>query len=201
MKDYILTYWRSGNPEVIGYLDFDFVRCLDSKRSTSDYVFVLTRRAILQKNIKQTLVATSIIEAKFITYYETFNHTIQLWNLVTGLWIINGINGPLKINCENKVTELYSKNNCSSLKSKHIDVKFLIVKERVHNGQVAIEYISIDSILADTLTKSLSFKVIYQHVLNIRALPLDEVLIQYEFVFDLMFCVNRHMYTLVHYTY
>ena len=40
-KDYMLTYWRSDLLEIVGYSDFDFARCLDSRRSTSGYIFML----------------------------------------------------------------------------------------------------------------------------------------------------------------
>ena len=52
-------------------------------------------------------------------------------NFITGLRIVDGIERPLRIKCDNKAAELYSKNNKSSSKSKHIDLKFLVVKERV----------------------------------------------------------------------
>nr|CAN71585.1 hypothetical protein VITISV_009567 [Vitis vinifera] len=56
---------------------------------------------------------------------------IWLQNFITQLRIADGIKKPLRINCDNKAAELYSKNNRSSSKSKHIDIKFLVVKKRV----------------------------------------------------------------------
>ncbi|RVW98913.1 Retrovirus-related Pol polyprotein from transposon TNT 1-94 [Vitis vinifera] len=40
-KDYMLTYRRSSHLEIVGYSDSDFVGCLDSRRSTSGYIFML----------------------------------------------------------------------------------------------------------------------------------------------------------------
>jgi hypothetical protein len=40
-KSLILTYERSDSLEIVGYLDSDFVGCLDTDRSTSGYVFKL----------------------------------------------------------------------------------------------------------------------------------------------------------------
>ncbi|RVW14112.1 hypothetical protein CK203_099174 [Vitis vinifera] len=78
-------------------------------------------------------------------YYETSNHGIWLWNFITELHIVDGIEKPLRINYDNKAAELYSKNNRSSSKSKHIDFKFLVVKEKVQSLQVSIEHISTNS--------------------------------------------------------
>ena len=60
--------------------------------------------------------------------------------------------------------ELYSKNNRSLSKSKHIDIKFLVVKEIVQSLQVSIEHISTNSIIADPPTKGLPLKVYHEHV-------------------------------------
>ena len=40
-KDYMLTYRRSIHLEIVGYSNFDFAGCLDSRRSTSGYIFML----------------------------------------------------------------------------------------------------------------------------------------------------------------
>jgi len=45
-KNYMLTYKRSDQIEIIGYSDFDFAGCKDSKRSTSDYIYLLAGAAI-----------------------------------------------------------------------------------------------------------------------------------------------------------
>ena len=66
---------------------------------------------------------------------------------------MDGIERSLKIFCDNKSALLYSNNNRSSTKSKHIDIKFLIVKERVQSGQVSIEHIRTNCMVADPLTK------------------------------------------------
>ena len=130
-KDYILTYRRSDSLEIIGYSDSDFVGCQDSKRSTSGYIYMLAGGAISWKSAKQTVIASSIMAAEFIVCYEASNHRIWLRNFVTRLRVIEGIERPLKIYCDNKYAVLYSNNNKSSVKSRHIDIKFLVVKERV----------------------------------------------------------------------
>ena len=129
----MLTYWRSDHLEILGYSDFDFAGCLDSRISTSGYIFMLVGGAVSWKSVKQSLIASSTMKAEFIACYEASNQAIWLRNFITGLCIVDGIDRPLKINCDNKAIELYSKNNRSSSKSKHIDIKFLVVKETVQS--------------------------------------------------------------------
>ena len=136
----MLTYQRSNHLEIIGYSNSDFVDCIDSKRSTSSYVFMLVEGVVSWKSVKQSLIATFAMEAEFIACYEASNQAIWLQNFIIGLCIIDGIEEPLRINYDNKATKLYSKNNRSSSKSKHIDLKFLVVKERVQSFQVSTEH-------------------------------------------------------------
>ncbi|RVW87693.1 Retrovirus-related Pol polyprotein from transposon TNT 1-94 [Vitis vinifera] len=135
-KDYMLTYHRSSHLEIMGYSDSDFAGCLDSRRSTSGYIFMLAGGA---------------------------------------LRIVDGIEKPLRINCDNKAIELYSKNNRSSSKSKHIDIKFLVVKERVQSLQVSIKHISTNSMIADPLTKGLPPKVYHENVTHMGVVHIDDV--------------------------
>ncbi|RZB90861.1 Auxin efflux carrier component 2 [Glycine soja] len=95
----------------------------------------------------QTLTTSSTMAAEFVACYEASNHGIWLTNFVTGLQIVEGIKRPLKLYCDNKSVVLYSNNNRSSTKSKHIDIKFLIVKERTNSLRLAgaISTLSVDS--------------------------------------------------------
>ncbi|KAL4383566.1 hypothetical protein GQ457_15G010160 [Hibiscus cannabinus] len=45
-KEYMLTYKRSDHLEVIGYSDSDFAGCVDSRKSTSGYIFMFASGAI-----------------------------------------------------------------------------------------------------------------------------------------------------------
>ena len=74
---------------------------------------------------------------------------------------MKAIERPLKLYCDNNSTKLFSNNNRSSSKSKHIDIKFLVVKERFQNGQLSIENIGTNSMIVDSLTKGFLPKVFH----------------------------------------
>lgn len=94
---------------------------------------MLAGGAVSWRSAKQTLTTSSTMTAKFVACYEASNHGIWLKNFVTGLQIVEGIERPLKLYCDNESAVLYSNNNRSSTKSEHIDIKFLVVKERVQS--------------------------------------------------------------------
>ena len=69
-KDYMLIYRQSDHLDLIGYSDVDFAGCVDSKKSTSGYIFMMAGAAVAWKSTKQSLVVSSIMEAEFVACYE-----------------------------------------------------------------------------------------------------------------------------------
>ena len=163
-KSYMLTYKRLDDLEVIGYSDSDYAGCLDSRRSTSGYIFMLAGGAISWRSAKQTLVATSIMEAEFVSCFETSSQDIWLKSFISGLRIVDSIRKPLRIYCDNSAAVFLSKNNKSGSRSKHIDIKYLVLKGRVAANEVTIQHISTELMIADPLTKGISPKLFRDHV-------------------------------------
>ena len=57
-----MLVYSSGSLETVGYIDSDFQKDIDSRKSTSEYVFTLNGGAICYRSAKQTIVVDSIIE-------------------------------------------------------------------------------------------------------------------------------------------
>ncbi|KAA3488216.1 Retrovirus-related Pol polyprotein from transposon TNT 1-94 [Gossypium australe] len=168
-KDYIVTYKRLDHLEVVRYSDSNFFGCQDSRKSTSGYIYLLVGGSISWKSVKQTLVASSTMVVEFVACYEASDLGIWLQNFVIRLHILKNVGRQLKLFFDDKSTMLYSNNNMSSTKSKHIDIKFLVVKERVQSGQISIEYIEyigINSMITNLLTKGLPPKLFHEHISN-----------------------------------
>ena len=144
-------------------------------KSTSGYIYLLAGGAISWKSVKQYIVASSTMAAEFLACYEASNHGIWLRIFFAGLSIMDGIERPLKLFCDNKSAVLYSNNNRSSTKSKFIDIKFLVVKERVKSGLISIDHIVINSMIADPLTKGLPPKVFHEHIAHMGVVSLKNV--------------------------
>lgn len=174
-RGHMLTYRRSDQLEIIGYSDSDFAGCQDSRKSTLGYIYLLAGGAISWKSAKQTLVATSTMEAEFVACYEASNQAIWLRNFVAGLRIVSGIERPLKLYCDNNSAVLFSNNNRSSSRSKYIEIKFLAVKERVQSGQISIEHIGTDSMIADPLTKAVIPKLFHEHTAHMGIILFETV--------------------------
>jgi len=66
----MLAYKKSDQLEVIGYSDANLAASIDSRKSTSGYVFMLARGAISWKSAKQSIIVSSTIEVEFIAFFE-----------------------------------------------------------------------------------------------------------------------------------
>ncbi|XP_037491671.1 secreted RxLR effector protein 161-like [Jatropha curcas] len=106
-KDHIVTYRKSSHLEVVGYSDSDYAGCVDSRKSTFGYFFLLAGRAVSWKSRKQSVIVTSTMEAKFVACFEATVHSLWLQNCLR-----------------------YYKG------AKHMDLKYLSVKEEVQKHKV-----------------------------------------------------------------
>jgi hypothetical protein len=95
---------------------------------------------------------------------------VWLKNFVPRLRVVDNISRPLTIYCNNKSTVFFSSNNKSNDAAKHIDIKYFIVKDRIHDQIVEIEHISTKQMLEDTLTKGLAPNIFCDHVAGMSLL-------------------------------
>jgi hypothetical protein len=127
----MLTYERSDSLEIVGYSDSDFVGCLDTDRSMSGYVFKLASGAISWSSSKQTIMTSSTMYAKFVACYETVVQAMWLKKFVPNLRVVDIIERPLKLYCDNELIVLYAHNIKKTKAAKQINIMFYIVKEKI----------------------------------------------------------------------
>ena len=72
----MLMYKQIGCLEVIGYFDVDCANCVDSRKSTSCYIFMLASGAVSWRSMKQTLMTTSSMKAEFVSCFEATSHGV-----------------------------------------------------------------------------------------------------------------------------
>ncbi|XP_043703711.1 secreted RxLR effector protein 161-like [Telopea speciosissima] len=163
-RDFRLVYRRSERLEVVRYSDSDFSGCTDDMKSTSGYVFLMGGGAISWKGVKQTVIASSTMQAEFVVMFEATKQAVWLRNFIAGLKVVDSISKSLRLWCDNNSTVIFSKNNKKSNSSKHIEIKYLLVREKVTEGEVDVVHIPTEKMVADPLTKALSMRVFRGHV-------------------------------------
>jgi len=65
----MLAYRKSDHLEVIGYTDSDFARCMETRKSTFGYVYLLAGGAISWKSVKQLVIVASTVEVEFVACF------------------------------------------------------------------------------------------------------------------------------------
>ena len=125
---------------------------------------MMAEGVFLRESVKQTLTASSTMEVEYVACYEDTCHAIWLWNFISTLKIVHSISKPLKLFCDNSAVVSFFRNTRSISHSKHIDVKFIFVKEKVAESLISVEHTLTTSMLADTLTKGLAICVFQEHV-------------------------------------
>jgi len=78
--------------------------------------------------------------------------------------VVDSIEKPLKLYCDNESAVFYAHNNKSSGAAKRIDIKFYVVKEQVQDETICLEHIKTDKMLADPLTKGLPPNMFREHL-------------------------------------
>ncbi|XP_017973542.1 PREDICTED: uncharacterized protein LOC108661411 [Theobroma cacao] len=164
--------------EIVDYTDSDFAGCQDDMKSTSGYIFMLAEGAVSWKSVKQKFLTSSTMQAEFVTCYGAATQAIWLKNLISRLCVVDSISRPLKIYNDNRSVVLFTKNNKSTSGSKHLEIKYLKVRDFVKNADIVVEHIDIDTdnMLVDPLTKGLRPTVFSRHVESMGILGSLDVL-------------------------
>lgn len=137
--------------ELIGYCDADYAGDIDTRRSTTGYVFMLNGGAISWQSKLQPTVAVSTAEAEYMAAAAAVKEGLWLKKLLVDL----GRPCSIKILADNQSAIKLLRNPISSLRSKHIDITHHFARERVMRGEVSFRYISTTDQVADILTKAL----------------------------------------------
>ncbi len=149
--DYGIIYGRTG-PTLEAYCDADYAGDIDTRRSTTGYVFNLCGGAISWSSRLQPTVAASTTEAEYMAAAYAIKEGLWLRSLLTDLSMDIG---TITINADNQSAIKLLKNPVFSMRSKHIDVIYHFARERVINKDIEFKYIATDMMVADSLTKPL----------------------------------------------
>jgi hypothetical protein len=139
---------------VSGFSDADWVGSLDDKWSTWGFAIFLGSNLVSWNARKQATVSRSSTEAE---YKALANTTAEIMWIQTLLLEIE-IQAPRKAKlwCDNMWAKYLSANPVLHAHTKHIEVDYHFVRERVTRGLLDIEHISIRDQVADEFTKPLA---------------------------------------------
>ena len=149
-----LVYGKNNDDVLHGYCDSDWGSNTDERRSTTGYIFFLNGNAISWNSKRQKTVAASTAEAEYMSLFEASRELIWLEYLLSDL---GETPETKKISCDNQSAIELAKNPVHHQRSKHIDIKYHFIREKVKDEVFELVYHPSQEMIADVLTKSLPF--------------------------------------------
>lgn len=146
--------FSSQKPLMYGYCDADYAGDLDTRRSTTGYVFIYGGAAITWQSRRQPTVAASTAEAEYMAAANAVKEALWLRKLCNDLQMTEDTGATLMY-ADNQSAITLLKNPITSMRSKHIDVAYHFARERVIRDEINVQYVSTDKMVADALTKAL----------------------------------------------
>ena len=147
-----LKFERDDNvgSHLVGYVDSDFVGDLDKRRSTTSYMFTLTKAPVSWRPTLQSTVALSTTETEYMAMTKAIKEAIWLHGLVEDLEIYQE---HVSIFCDSQSAIYLAKNQVYHSQTKHIDVRFHFVREIIDEGYILLKRIGTANNPADMMTK------------------------------------------------
>jgi hypothetical protein len=156
--DYGLVINTQDQPDILrGYTDANWGRDND-RRSTGGYIFTFAGTAISWKSKRQATVALSSCEAEYIAESEAAKEAIWLRRLLCQLQVGHSqwdTPEPVTILGDNRGALALAKNPMYHARTKHVDIRYHFVREKVEEQLVKMEWIAGGLNPADGLTKPL----------------------------------------------
>ena len=167
--DYCLYYTCNNeddaNKVLCGFSDADFGSDPNDRKSISGYVFKLFGNAISWASKKQPTVAQSSTESEYIALHYAVCEALWLKKMIADL---NISVKNVTIYEDNQSTIAVCKNAENTNRTKHIDVKYHFIKEKIQNGEILLKYIPSSDEEADIFTKSLGKTLFVKHRESLR---------------------------------
>lgn len=159
-SDYHLEI-RGGDLKLTAWSDASLAENGDRK-STSGYVIKIGSTAVVWGSKRQTIVATSTLEAQYVALSECA--TALAWaTILLEHDLTEKAYQPTKVHCDNMGAIEVARNPIHHFKSKHIDVKYHHIRDLIESGQIELSFVSSTSNIADVMTKPLNKSAHHNH--------------------------------------
>nr|GEZ22574.1 hypothetical protein [Tanacetum cinerariifolium] len=137
------------------FADADHAGCQDTRHSTSGSVQFLKERLISWSSKRQKSDAISSTEAEYIALSVCCAQILWMRSQLSDYGL--GFN-KIPMYCDNKSAIALCCNNVQHSRSKHIDIIYHFIKERVENGEIELYFVNTEYQLADLFTKALGIE-------------------------------------------
>ena len=137
------------------YCDADFAGDVDSRRSTTGWLLKMSGGTISWASRVQPTVALSTTEAEYMAAAEVTKEIIWLKKLLSDIETEEH-SAVINISCDNQSCIKLVRNPVLHQRSRHIDIRYHFIREKVQGGIISFIYCNSEDMVADILTKAVT---------------------------------------------
>lgn len=122
---------------MIGFVDVDYVGCLDTRRSLTRYAFKFCSNTVSWKCNLKHVVSLSTTEAEYIVVTKEIKEAIWMGGMVKSMETKQVVT---KVFCDNQSSIHLARNQVyHDERTKHIDDKLHFVREVIAKGKISLK--------------------------------------------------------------
>jgi hypothetical protein len=169
---YGILYHKDGVCQVTGYCNADYAGDYDTRGSTTGYVFSLGSGAVFWCSKRQPIVSLLTTEAEYRAATMAAQESTWLtWLLLDLRQLIEQV----LLHCDNRSALCLAKNLMFHARTKHIEVHYHFIREKVLQGEINMKLTPTKEQVADIFTKGLGAKKVWGDACTTRsAQPIND---------------------------
>ena len=156
--DLSLTYSSRGSATLTAYADADWGGCLQTRRSTTGYIFTLGDAAISWSSKRQHTVALSTTEAEYMAASTATQELLFLRTLLKDLKHTQI--QPTVLYQDNQGAIALTNDFIINQRTKHIDIRYHFIRKQVEVETLSVDYTTTEEMIADCLTKAVTRQIL-----------------------------------------
>ena len=145
---------KGNKVDLSAYADADWAGDRATRKSTSDYAFIIGNLCITWRSKHQSIIALSSIEAEYVPHSHATQKAVWLRELLKNIGFKQ--TEPTKLYEDNQCAIGLSKNLKPNSRTKHIEIKFHYARKAVEDNIVDVQYCPTEQMIADIFTESLA---------------------------------------------
>ena len=149
--------YGGGDLIIQGHVDASYGRCVDTRRSRYGCHFNINNGPFIWKSKMEKIVTLSSMEAEYVGACEA-SRLIE-WIRQCAIEIGNVQEKPTILYTDNCSSKILADEVMVQDRSKHIDIRYHYIREKIKEKQLVLKYKSTKDMPADALTKLLSPKL------------------------------------------
>ncbi|GJW05994.1 retrotransposon protein, putative, ty1-copia subclass [Tanacetum coccineum] len=134
------------------YTDAGYLTDADDLKSQTGYVFILNGGAVDRKSTKQSIFATSSVEAEHIAVYDASKEAVWVRKFIFGLGVVPTIEEPTNVYCDNTRAITIANESGITKGARYFHAKVHYLREVIEYGDIKLEKVHTYNNLADPFT-------------------------------------------------